>query len=102
VLCTLRCSLGAHFGSFPSRSRVFAFAGVGRAGKETAKKELGNAHHEGEARGGRALAVPTDVADEGVVEELARHRALRPDRRVGEQRWCGVLFALRGGAVRGV
>ena len=68
----------------------------GRAGLEGAARDV-------EERGGRALAVPTDVADAEAVEAAAERveRGAGPDRRLGQQRHDLRLLAREGdGAAR--
>ena len=61
------------------RATARLFAGRGAAVVLAARREeaLFEAAAECEAAGGRALAVPTDVADGGAVEELAREAITR-------------------------
>jgi short-subunit dehydrogenase len=63
---------GASGGIGRATARLFAERGAAMGLAARREEALLEAAAECEARGGRALAVPTDVADQGTVEELAR------------------------------
>ena len=63
---------GASSGIGRASARLFAGKGASVVLAARREEALGEVAAECEAAGGRALAVPTDVADLGAVEELAR------------------------------
>ena len=63
---------GASSGIGRAAARAFAERGASVALAARSEESLREAAQECEAAGGRALVVPTDVADEEAVEELAR------------------------------
>jgi NADP-dependent 3-hydroxy acid dehydrogenase YdfG len=83
---------GASRGIGRATARHFAERGAWVVLAARSEEALFGAVRECEALGGRALTVPTDVAKWGSVERgtgTASSRALRQDRRVGEQRGAG-------------
>lgn len=66
---------GASSGIGRATVRAFAEQGASVALAARSEQSLHEAAGECEAAGGRALVVPTDVADEEAVQELARRTA---------------------------
>ncbi len=66
---------GASSGIGRAAARAFAEHGASVALAARSEGSLREVAKECEAAGGQALVVPTDVADEGAVQELARRTA---------------------------